>query len=64
MVDTGMTRCGVPIDQLTNCSTRIERLAPLRVVSLGTHFANSDLPHDRFTIDQLRRFAPRRLMCT
>jgi alanine racemase len=57
MVDTGMTRCGVPIDQLDDLLTRIERLAPLRVVSLGTHFVNSDVPHDRFTIDQLRRFA-------
>lgn len=57
MVDTGMTRCGVPIDQLDELLTRVEQLTPLRVVSLGTHFANSDVAHDRFTIDQLRRFA-------
>ena len=57
MVDTGMTRCGVPIDRLNALLSRIEQLAPLRVVSLGTHFANSDVPYDRFTIDQLRAFA-------
>jgi alanine racemase len=44
------------MDLLDDLLTRIEQLTPLRVVSLGTHFANSDLPHDRFTIDQLRRF--------
>jgi alanine racemase len=57
MVDTGMTRCGVPVDRLEELLTRIDRLTPLRVVSLGTHFANSDVPYDRFTIDQLRMFA-------
>ena len=57
MVDTGMTRCGVQVDGLKNLLTRIDQLTPLRLLSLGTHFANSDVANDRFTMDQLRAFA-------
>src|SRR5207244_4416708 len=30
--------------------------ASLRLVSLGTHFANSEVAHDDFTSEQLRQF--------
>jgi alanine racemase len=56
MVDTGLTRCGVMLEALPALLDKIESLSPLRLASVGTHFANSDLPHDPFTREQLRRF--------
>lgn len=56
MVDTGMSRCGCPIPQLDALIAQIESRAALRLVSLGTHFANAEVPGDPFTVEQLERF--------
>ena len=56
MVDTGMTRCGVPSSRLDALLAKIDSLASLKLTSLGTHFANSEISHDEFTREQLRRF--------
>jgi alanine racemase len=56
MVDTGMTRCGTPIDLLPDLIAHIESRGGLRLVSLGTHFACSDVPTEQFNVEQLARF--------
>jgi alanine racemase len=55
MVDTGMTRCGTPIDLLDDLIAHIESREGLRLVSLGTHFACSEMPDAQFTAEQLAR---------
>ena len=56
MIDTGLTRCGTPLAHARATLERVASLAPLRLVSLGTHFANSEVAHHPFTNDQIRRF--------
>jgi alanine racemase len=56
MIDTGMTRCGAPVDQIPELLARIESHASLRLTSLSTHFANSEVAHDPYTQNQLRHF--------
>ncbi len=56
MVDSGLTRCGTRIDALPDLLRRIESLSALRLTSLATHFANSEIAHDPYTIEQLRKF--------
>jgi alanine racemase len=53
MVDTGMTRAGVPIERLNELLTKS---ASLRLAGLCTHFANADLGTHPFTHEQLTRF--------
>lgn len=56
MVDTGMTRCGADVGELDNLMERVASHAMLKLVSIGTHFANSEVPDDPFTREQLLRF--------
>ena len=56
MVDTGMARCGASIESLDGLITHIGSRQSLRLVSIGTHFANGDVPGDEFTAEQLGRF--------
>jgi alanine racemase len=56
MVDTGMTRCGVGIDDLHALLHRIESRPSLRLAALGTHFANAERADDPLNAEQLRRF--------
>ena len=56
MVDTGMARCGAAPEQLPDLLARITSLAPLRLVSVSTHLACSEVPRHGFTAEQLRRF--------
>jgi alanine racemase len=56
MIDTGLTRCGAPVDLVPELLARIESHPSLRLTSLGTHFANSDVAYDPYTMQQLRRF--------
>jgi alanine racemase len=56
MVDTGMTRCGTPIAALDDLISHIQSREGLRLVSLGTHFACSEVPDEDFNVEQLARF--------
>jgi alanine racemase len=57
MVDTGLTRTGTSLENLFTLLTRIEsRGSALRLLAIGTHFANSEIAHDPFTKEQLARF--------
>jgi alanine racemase len=56
MVDTGMTRCGAPIDELPELLHRIESRPSLRLAAIGTHFACAERADDPFTAEQLARF--------
>jgi alanine racemase len=56
MVDTGMTRAGVPIERLSELLQKIASRSSLRLAGLCTHFANADLGPDPFTQEQLDRF--------
>jgi alanine racemase len=55
-VDSGLSRCGVALEDLDALLARIEQLDSLRLVSLSTHFSNSDQPRDAYTDWQLNRF--------
>jgi len=56
MVDTGMTRCGTPVPALDDLVSHIQSRQGLRLASLGTHFACSELPEEQFNREQLARF--------
>jgi alanine racemase len=56
MVDTGMKRCGTPIAALDDLMTHIQSREGLRLVSLGTHFACSEVPDEEFNTEQLACF--------
>lgn len=55
-VDSGLSRCGVSLEGLDALLERIERLESLKLVSLSTHFSNSEIARDAFTDWQLNRF--------
>lgn len=56
-LDTGMSRCGVPLDQWS-CTLDELRAAPeLELVGLMSHLAESELPGSRFTGEQEWKFA-------
>lgn len=55
-VDTGLGRCGVALEDLDALLARIDQLDSLNLVSLSTHFANSEQPRDAYTDWQLNRF--------
>ena len=44
---------GVPVESLDALLAHIETRKSLRLISLGTHFANADVPGDEFTAEQL-----------
>lgn len=56
MVDSGMTRCGCSIENLSELLMRIESHTSLRLASLGTHLATGDCQTDPFIGEQLSRF--------
>jgi alanine racemase len=56
MIDSGLSRCGVGLENVDALLSRIDRLEALRVVSLSTHFANAEVPGDAYTDWQLNRF--------
>src|SRR5262249_23946074 len=56
MIDTGMTRGGCSPGDFPELVRRIETHSSLRLVALGTHFANADRPGDPFTLRQLKDF--------
>jgi alanine racemase len=55
-VDTGMSRLGVPVDQLSAVLARFDDLSALRLAGLCTHFASADLPDASVTEEALARF--------
>jgi alanine racemase len=56
MVDTGMTRAGVADGKLAELIDRIESHATLRLVAIGTHFAEAENRESNFTQQQTERF--------
>jgi alanine racemase len=56
MVDTGMNRAGVSIDNLDALLQRIADRSSLRLAGLYTHFSNSEETDSPFTIEQLALF--------
>ncbi len=56
MVDTGMNRAGVGVDQLDGLLDRIASRSALRLGGLYTHFANSEDGDSPLTIEQLAMF--------
>lgn len=56
MIDTGLVRCGAPVDGIAALLKKLESLSALQLVGLATHFANADVPGNPFTEDQLERF--------
>lgn len=56
MVDTGMRRCGVAYDEFAHVLERTLHHPTLRLDGVGTHFANSELSGNPFTLQQLRFF--------
>jgi alanine racemase len=56
MVDTGMMRCGTAIDQLPRLLEKIESHSALRIVTLGSHLATSEVRDHEFVHEQIRSF--------
>ena len=56
-VDTGMSRCGVPLDQWPTVLRELRAAPELELAGLMSHLAESELPGSRFTAEQERRFA-------
>jgi alanine racemase len=56
MVDTGMTRAGVGLDELEALVRKIESRSTLRLAGLYTHFASSEQADHPWTLEQLARF--------
>jgi alanine racemase len=56
MVDTGMNRAGVGVEELDALLTKIRSRDSLRLGGLYTHFANSEDGENAFTIEQLAMF--------
>jgi alanine racemase len=56
MIDTGMNRAGVGVDDLDALLEKIRSRASLRLGGLYTHFANSEDPEHPFNVEQLAMF--------
>jgi alanine racemase len=56
MVDTGMNRAGVGVDELDALLQKIRSRDWLRLGGLYTHFANSEDEQNAFTVEQLATF--------
>lgn len=57
MLDTGMVRCGVAINDFANLLERTLHHASLRLNAVATHFASADHPGDPQTAHQVRQFS-------
>jgi len=55
-VDTGMSRLGVPVNEVPAVLGRFKDLTGLRLAGLCTHLASADLPDARVTEEALDRF--------
>lgn len=55
-VDTGLTRYGLPADQVVEFAKRLVTLPNLRLEGLYTHFATADEHDKSFVYEQLERF--------
>ena len=55
-IDTGMSRLGVPVDEVPAVLARFDDLSALRLAGLCTHFASADLPDGSVTEQALDRF--------
>jgi alanine racemase len=56
MIDTGMTRAGVVLDDINRLLKRVQSHASLRLSGFYTHFACADDLNDSYTHEQMRRF--------
>ncbi len=56
MVDTGMHRSGVSIDEFDHLTHVVATRPSLRLTGVCSHFAISESPHDPITQSQLQRF--------
>lgn len=56
MVDTGMSRSGVPTAGFEELTGRVEKHVTLRLFGYCTHFACSEDQSDPLTLEQFRRF--------
>jgi alanine racemase len=56
MIDTGMTRSGVPDDRAADLLRKVQSRPSLRLVGLCTHFSNAEDPDSTVTAEQLGRF--------
>jgi alanine racemase len=56
MIDTGMTRSGVSLQGLDALLRKIETRSALRLTGLCSHFANGEIAHHPFTLEQLKAF--------
>jgi alanine racemase len=56
MLDTGMTRDGCSIDHLPHLLARIESHSSLRLLSVGSHFATSEIADHNFLDAQFDHF--------
>jgi alanine racemase len=56
MVDTGMMRCGCAIEQLPHLLDCVHSHSSLRIATLGTHLATSEVRDHEFVHEQVRRF--------
>jgi len=56
MVNTGMNRAGVDIEEFGDLVRKVLALPALRLVGVATHFASSDDPRNSFNDEQLSRF--------
>lgn len=56
-VDTGMSREGIPLNELKNFIQEIKKMTNLHVLGLASHFADADNPRDdSFTQKQLANY--------
>lgn len=56
MIDTGMSRAGIDVDDFARLIEKVQSLPFLRLASVSTHFACSEEPNHPFNAEQLRRF--------
>lgn len=56
MVNTGLNRAGVDLEDLDRLLDKIASLPALRLVGVATHFASADEPENPFNSEQLSRF--------
>jgi alanine racemase len=56
MVNTGLNRAGVDVNEFASLAQRIASKPSLRLLGLATHFASADEPDNAFNAEQLNRF--------
>jgi alanine racemase len=56
MVNTGLNRAGVDLEEFAGLMEKISTLPALRLVGVATHFASADEPGNALNSDQLARF--------